>query len=240
MASALPGDICVGQHSVCIVRAALLDDTCAPVGGADSGIITTGIITATASPELLEGQTFEQVDGCGDIAWTYSTPSKIRRFNLTGELTYFDHEAMQLIFGGSLIVGGAGSEFTGDSIGWAAPNYTDDAPAKVYVEFITKVAGAGIGDCSVGGVAIPAAVGHIFGKSSFVPGDRTFAAEAATLAFTATNEANPNLASGPWGDYPGAGDIPNSPYVQVSYSQAEYDAIADLAACGYVTLASGS
>jgi hypothetical protein len=240
MASNLPGDICVGQHSVCIIRAALLNDNCAPAGGTDSGIITTGIITATASPELLEGQTFEQVDGCGDIAWTYSTPSKIRRFNLTGELTYFDHEAMQLIFGGSVIVGGSTSDFTGDSIGWAAPNYTDAAPDQLYVEFITKVTGAGIGECSVGGSAIPAAVGHIFGKSRFVPGDRTFAAEAATLAFTATNEANPNLGAGPWRDFPGVGSMPNSPYFQVSYSQAEYDAIADLAACGYVTLPAGS
>lgn len=240
MPSALPGDICVGQHSVCIIRAAVLADNCRPEGGADSGIITTGIITATASPELLEGQTFEQVDGCGDIAWTYETPAKIRKFNLTGELTFFDHEAMSILFGGSIIVGGSTSDFIGDSIGWAAPNYTEAAPPAVYVEFITKVTGAGVGECSVGGQAIPAAVGHIFGKARFVPGDRTFAAEAATLAFTATNVANPNLGAGPWQDYPGVGNMPNSPYFQVSYSQAEYDAIASLAACGFVTLPVGS
>ena len=47
---------------------------------------------------------------------------------------------------------------------------------------------------------------------------------------------NPNVGDGPWGDFPGAGGVPNSPYIQVSYSQAEYDAIADLAACGFQTL----
>ena len=240
MPSALPGDVCVGQHSVCIIRAAVLNSNCTPAGGADSGIITTGIITATASPELLDGQTFEQVNGCGDIAWTYVTPARIRKYNLTGELTYFDHEAMSLLFGGSVIVGGSTSDFVGDSIGWAAPNYTDAAPAELYVEFITKVTGQGVGDCSVGGAALPAAVGHCFGKARFVPGDRTFAAEAATLSFTATNVANPNLGSGPWQDYPGVGAMPNSPYFQVSYSQDEYDAIADLAACGFVTLPVGS
>ena len=184
---------------------------------------------------MLEGQTFEQVDGCGDIAWTYETPARIRKYNLTGELTYFDHEAMSILFGGTIIVGDGGTAFAGDSIGWAAPNYTEAAPDQVYVEFITKVAGAGIGDCGNPGDPIPAAVGHIFGKSRFVPGDRTFAAEAATLSFTGTNVANPNLGTGPWGDYPGTGTIPNSPYVQVSYSQAEYDAIVALAGCGFVT-----
>ena len=240
MASALPGDICVGQHSVCIIRAAVLNPDCTPTGGVDSGIITTGIITATASPELLEGQVFEQVDGCGDIAWTYETPARIRKYNLTGELTYFDHESMQLLFGGIIVVGGSTSDFVGDSIGWAAPNYTEAAPDPLYVEFITKVTGAGIGDCGNPGEPIPAAVGHIFGRSRFVPGDRTFAAEAATLSFTATNTANPNLGAGPWQDYPGVGTIPNSPYIQVSYSQAEYDAITALAGCGYVTLPAGS
>jgi hypothetical protein len=240
MASALPGAVCVGQHSVCLIRAAVLAADCTPVGGADSGIVTSGIITATATPELLEGQTIEQVDGCGDIAWSYETPSRIRKYNLTGELTYFDHEAMSILFGGAVIVGAGGSDFSGDSIGWAAPNYTDAAPDQVYVEFITKVAGAGIGECGDVLDPIPAAVGHIFGKARFVPGDRTFAAEAATLAFTATNVANPNLGTGPWGDFPGTGGIPNSPYVQVSYSQAEYDAILATAACGFATLPAGS
>jgi len=239
MASALPGAVCVGQHSVCIIRAAQLTSTCYPVGGVDSGIVTSGIITATASPELLDGQTFEQIDGCGDIAWTYETPARIRKYNLTGELTYFDHEAMEILFGGAVIVGGSTSDFVGDSIGWAAPNYTEVAPDPVYVEFITKVTAAGVGDCAPGG-NVPVAVGHVFGKSRFTPGDRTFAAEAATMAFTATNQANPNLGAGPWQDFPGVGAMPNSPYFQVSYSQAEYDVIVAAAACGYQTLPTGS
>jgi len=236
MASALPGDICVGQHSVCIIRAALLNSDCTVVGGVDSGFITTGIITATASMELQEGQSFEPINGCGDIAWTYDTPDKIRRVNLTGELAFFDHELMALMFGGSLVVGDTGTPYDGDNIGWAAPNYTEAAPDPLYVEFITKTAGEGVGECADAAQPFPPYVGHIFGKSRFVPGDRTFAAEAATVAFTGFSVANPNLVDGPWDDWPGTGDIPNSPYIQVSYSEAEYDAIADLAACGYQTL----
>lgn len=240
MASTLPGNVCVGQHSVCIIRAAVLNTDCTPAGGDDSGFITTGIITATASPELLEGQTIEQIDGCGDIAWTYQTPDKIRQYTLTGELAFFDHELMQIMFGGNLVVGGSTSDFVGEAIGWEAPNYTDAAADSLYVEFITKTVGEGVGECSTGGSTFPAAVGHIFGKARFVPGDRTFAADAAVVAFTGNNVANPNLGAGPWQDYPGVGALGSSPYIQVSYSQAEYDAIETLAACGYQTLPTGS
>jgi len=236
MASNLPGDICVGQHSVCIVRAAKLAPGCAPLGGTDSGFITTGIITATASPELQEGRTLEPLLGCGDTAWTYEERDRIRRYTLSGELAFFDHELMEVLFGGTLIVGGAQSDFVGDVIGWAAPNYTDEPAPDVYLEFIVKTAARGVGECSSGGAAFPAAVGHIFGKAALVPGDSTFSAEAATVNFNGTSTANPALSNGPWGDWPGVETIPASGHVQVSYSFDEYDAIAELAACGYATL----
>jgi hypothetical protein len=241
MASNLAGDICVGQHSVCIVRAAVLKPNCRPLGGVDSGFVSAGIITATASPQLREGQTFEPETGCGRIAWTYEQPDQIRSFDVSGELTFFDHEMMEILFGGELIVGGSQSDFSGEVIGWAAPNYTDDPPPPIYLEFITLTAAEGLGNCQASVEdSVPSAVGHIFGKVRLAPGDRTFAAEAATVAFSGNAVANPNLFDGPWNDWPGTDPIPNSPYVQVSYSLDEYEAIADLAACGYQTLPSGS
>jgi hypothetical protein len=234
MASALPGEICVGEHSVCLVRAALLGPDCAPVGGADTGIVTTGIITATATPEFIDGASFEPVTGCGRIAWAYETRSQIRRYTLSGELTYFDHEAMSILFGGDLIVGDVGSAFAGDNIGWASPFYTDvDVPDNIYIEFITLTAGEGVGDCGNPGDPFPAAVGHIFPKASLNPGERTMEFDAATLSFDGFSVNNPNIGTGPWEDFPGVGGIPNTGYVRVSYSQDEYDAIVDLAACGF-------
>lgn len=233
MASALPGDICVGQHSVCLVRAALLGADCTPVGGADTGIVTTGIITATASPEFQDGASFESTNGCGDLAWVYETKRKIRRYNVSGELTYFDHEAMSLLFGGDLVVGDTGTGFAGDNIGWAAPWYTDEQSPDVYLEFITLTAGEGVGDCGNPGDPFPVAHGHIFPKVGLVPGERTMEFDAATLSFEGSSVNNPNIADGPWNDFPGVGGIPNSGYIQVSYSAAEYAAIAALAACGF-------
>jgi hypothetical protein len=237
MASALPGDICVGEHSVCLVRAALLDTDCTPLGGADSGIVTTGIITATATPETNDGASFEPLTGCGDIAWVFNKKPQIRRYGLSGELTYFDHEAMSILFGGDLVVGDVGTDFAGDNIGWASPFYTDATEAPdVYLEFITLTAGQGVGDCGNPGDPFPAAVGHIFPKASLNPGERTMEFDAATLSFDGFSVNNPNIGDGPWDDFPGVGGIPNSGYIRVSYSQDEYDAILALAACGFQVL----
>jgi len=240
MASNLPGEICVGQHSVCLIRAAVLKPNCRPLGGVDSGFVSAGIITATATPQLQEGATFEPLTGCGDIAFTFEKPDQIRAFDLSGELTFFDHEMMEILFGGTIIVGDTGTPFVGKNIGWAAPNFTDAPPPPIYLEFITLTAGQGIGDCSDEDGGIPYAVGHIFGKTRLTPGDRTFEFESASVAFNGKSVANPSLFDGPWNDWPGSTNIPNSPYVQVSYSLSEYDAIADLAACGYQTLPAGS
>ena len=233
MASALPGDICVGQHSVCLLRAAQLGPDCVPTRGADSGIITPGIITATATPEYIDGASFEPLTGCGDIAWTFETRDRIRRYTLSGELTYFDHEAMSLLFGGQLIVGASGTAFANDNIGWASPWYTDDDPDDVYLEFITKTAGAGVGQCAPAEDPFPAYVGHIFPKATLNPGDRTFEFDAATLTFDGFSVANPNIGTGPWGDFPGTGGIPSTGYVQVSYSADEYAEMLELASCGF-------
>ena len=232
MASALPGDICVGQHSVCIVRAALLDNDCTPLGGADSGIVTTGIVTATATPEFLDGASFEPQNGCGDIAWTFETKAKPRRVNISGELTYFDHEAMYILFGGDIIVGAGGSDFSGDNIGWGMPWYTDDESPDVYLEFITLTAGQGVGQCYDPEDPFPGAVGHIFPKTSLNMGERTFEFDAATLTFEGSSVNNPNIGNGPWGDFPGVA-APNTGYYTVGYSADEYAAILALAACGF-------
>lgn len=240
MPSNLPGDICVGQHSVCLIRAALLNPDCTPVGGADSGFITTGIITATATPEVQEAVTLEQTNGCGDIEWTYERPARMRAVTLSGELAFFDHEMMQILFGGELVIGGPTSDFAGKVIGWASPNYTDDPPPALYLEFMTLTAGQGVGECSDAADGFPAAAGHIFGKARLTPGEWSFTSEAASVQFTGRAVANPNLGAGPWQDWNGVGAIPNKPHIQTSYSADEFAAIKDLAACGYATLPAGS
>ena len=54
------------------------------------------------------------------------------------------------------------------------------------------------------------------------------------MPFSGNSTINPNLNNGPWDDYPG-GNIPNSPYIPVSYSKAQYDGMVAIARCGYQT-----
>jgi hypothetical protein len=241
MATNLAGGVCLGQHSVCLLRAAALDSSCVPVGGTDSGIVTLGIITLTASAEVEEGRVFEPKNGCGRISWTYEEPDVVKRYNLTGELSYHDPEMKYLLFGGSLITGHASaSDFPNKVIGWAAPHYTDEQSNGVYLEVITRTAAEGIGECASQGDEVPYASGYIFGKVKLTPGDLTFEDAESTVPFTGVASSNPNLFNGPWNDWVGDGYIPNGPVIQVFYSRAEYDAIATVARCGFQTLPAGS
>jgi uncharacterized protein YraI len=56
------------------------------------------------------------------------------------------------------------------------------------------------------------------------------------VSLTGTVEGNPNLVFGPWNDYPNTGVVPNSPKVEVYYSQEQYEEIAEAVGCGYATL----
>lgn len=245
MASNLAGGgVCIGAHDACILRVAKLATDCSPLGGADSGIISAGIVTMTASADIEEGTVLEPKTGCGDIGFTVEQPSRTKRVNLTGDLLFHDAELMEVLFGGHLILGSATSDFNGDVIGWAEADITEPAPNPVYLEVITRNSARGAGECSTAGVAVPYAQGHIFGKARLTLGDETFENDVRNLSFTGVSTSNPALFNGPWNDFPGTVDgnpyIPTSPRVKVYYSREEYDAIADLAGCGYVELPAAS
>lgn len=240
MPSNLAGGLNLGQFNACVVRVAALDTDCSPLGGNGSGWVTTGLVTMTATPDIEEGTVFEPKTACGSIAYTYEEPDRVKRVNLAGEFIFHDLEAMELMFGGSVILGAGGGDFAGEVIGYAVPNYTETANNGVYFEVITQVSGEGAGDCIASGSGFPTYFGHIFGKVKMAIGERTFENDVARLSFTGKATANPNLFDGPWNDFPGAGYIPNSPWVQVGYAADEYAAILATAAAGYDDLPSGS
>ena len=87
MPTNLPADgICIGSHSVCLLRAARLNADCSPEGGDSSGIITTAIVTLTATPDVQDDTTFEPEDGCGRTLFAYSRQGLTRRYNITGSV----------------------------------------------------------------------------------------------------------------------------------------------------------
>ena len=240
MASNLAGNVCIGQLNACIVRAARLDADCTPTGGADTGIVTAGLATLTADPQLEEGTMFEPKNACGDIMYTYEQDTRIKRYSLSGEFLFFDYEMMALLFGGGTILGRAAGSFSGKVIGHYMPKYTAAASNGVYLEVITQNVTAGSGTCIPATVGAPAYTGHIFGKAKLYPGSRTFENDVARCTFTGTATNNGYLTDGPFNDFPGTGYTPDSPYIQVGYSAAEYATIAAGVSCGYKITSPGS
>jgi hypothetical protein len=241
MASVLPGGVCVLQRNVCILRLAKLDADCSPSGGADSGIVTTGIVSMTATPNVEEGVVAEPKNGCGRILATVTDPDIVKYYDVDGEIATHDVEMMTILFGGSsTILGKSGGPHANQAIGWASPGPDTNRGNGVYLEVITQVFAIGAGDCVPVSSSYPPYVGHIFGKVYAVPGERTFENDVANVAFTGKAYQNPALFDGPWNDFPGAGYIPTRPYVTAGYSQTQFDAINAVAGCGLKTLPAGS
>ena len=240
MSSNLAGSLNIGTLQACILRAAALDSDCSVVGGTNGGIVTAGLVTMTADPDVEEGTTYEQKNGCGDLLFTYEKDDVIKRYNLSGEFGFMDWEFMALVFGGTTLLGKSGGDFAGKVIGYADRLYTAAQRNGVYLEVITTAIAEGAGSCTIAGSTTPVAIGHVFGKTKLVPGSKDFGDDIMRLTFAGKSTNNPNLYDGPWNDYPGAGYIPNTPYFQIGYTQAEYDAIAAAVGAGYVDLPTGS
>lgn len=241
MASNLPSLTELAQYNAALIRAARLAADCSPVGGADSGYVTIGLATATASPDIEEGSQVRPKNANGVVMYTINNPDIVQGYNLTGEFITYDPEGMELWFGGETVLGAAGGDYAGQVIGYAAPGPSSDPTNGVYLEIITRQVGRGAGDCQATGADFPPYVGHIFPKSKMTIGDRNFEEGEGRLQWTAKVTNNPALYNGPWNDYPGAGYISaDSPYVQVGYSEAEYQAILATAGAGYKTLPAGS
>ena len=61
-----------------------------------------------------------------------------------------------------------------------------------------------------------------------------FAIRRSADAFTASAFTNPTAAMDPFTDWPGTGSVPNKPYTEIDYSQAQFDTIVATAAPGYI------
>ena len=233
MPSNLASTINIGKHSACLVRLARLDTDCSPLQGTDSVFVTAGLVTLTGTPLVEEGTQVEPKTACGDYAFRVEKPDRIKRYDLSGEFIFFDHELMFSMFGGTSVVGRAATPFATKVVGHAMPDPATALSGNgMYLEVIQLTALQGVGDCNPS-ASSPYAYGTIFPRVKFVPGDSSFTEDAATLTFTGKATANPNMFDGPWNDWPGTGYMPNSPKIDVLYSKTQYDAMAVLARAGW-------
>jgi hypothetical protein len=240
MPTQLPTTTPTGQINVTLFRIARLDSDCTIVGGNNSGYTTVGLSSITATPEVEEGTDVEPKNGEGTIMFIVPGDDVVKRFNLSGEMWFFDWEAMELMFGGEVLLGAAGGDFAGQTNGYASPNATAAPPNGVYLETITQQVAQDAGDCVTVGGSFAPYVGDIYGKVKLTLGELSREEGAARLTFTGKATSNPNLFDGPWNDSPIAGYLRNSPWQQVGYSAAEYAAILATVRAGYQDLPTGS
>lgn len=243
MPSNLASDTELGQLGASLVRVASLDTDCSILGGNCSAFITTALTSINPEPDVEEGTVFEPKTAGGTTFYTYRRPDVVKRINMTIEFIGLDWEQEKILWGGNTIIGDAGSFSPSDVVGYAYPDAADTPYSGVYVEIIRQQVAKGAGDCVTSGGGFAPYVGHIFGRAKLVRGGETFEDAPGAISATGFTTSNPNLYDGPWNDWPGAAPyayIPTSPWIEIGYTQAQFDSMFALAGAGCIDLAAGS
>ena len=220
--------VCLGSARVCALRVTRLDDTCRIVQGANNAVVSTAIVRLQSSPEYETGDEFIQKNGCGDIALVVKTGDKLKRMTLQLELCTRDMELIELLTGASLYTIGA------DVSGIARRGVGLSDPDPVSVELWTKAIPTGTG----GGCASEAGGWWrwVYPKATFTLGDVTHENGIGLVQLSGFAEPNPYWGNGPFNDWP-ADELlqEDSPEHFVLDSDGP-----PTAACGYITVPSGS
>lgn len=173
------------------LRVARLEPNGVPDPGADNLYVTDSQISLAIGYNNRAGDDFEQPNGAGDICFAFLEPDKYK--NLTFALSVCDHspEFYELLIGGGLIEEG------GESIGHSLPLVgTAGNTNGVSMEgWSHNIEGSGIS-------ADYPYVRHVFGKTTWVPADKTLENNPIVSAFTGVGYENDNLHDGVGNDFP--------------------------------------
>jgi len=243
MATNLAGGVCIGHYDVCLVRVGRLDALCAPVYGADNGVISSAIVSLTAGPEIEAGAEVLQKNGCGAILINVKKQDKIKRRNLTGVIGLHDYEMFELMFGGGLLTGAAGTPWAGEVSGYAEPGPDSDDRNPISFEVVVRNAIQGQGQCQAAGETSPSYTGYIFPKAFLTRGDVEIVEGIQVVNFTGTSEPNPAYFTGPfrdWDDYAAETFPDYSSMVEIGYDELPLAGIVGAPDCGYQTTPASS
>ncbi len=213
---------CKNRLGPCAMRFERLDAaTGIPVSGSATGAwaVCAGVVQLGLTPNLYTGDDIAEADGCGNLVVVRKYPDQVKRGDVTLDFLTYDWPALELLYGASLLTN------AGDIIGVA--------------DLI---------DVSCGEALVPPAVAlHVWSQNwaCDVPGDPTYIhdvfpflnmkPDARTLAKGVVHVkakgyafANPNYASGAFGDTP---ILPATAW----HAEFEDDALPDCTgSCGYL------
>lgn len=183
---------CVGQYSVCAMRAARLDATCTPLNSLGSIVVTAALVSLAMTPDVEEGKKFEPKTGCGAIPWTAEEDDRIKRYTLNMELATWDYELVEILTGSPLIIGDGGTTYAAKVIGFESKGPNSATYNGCSLELWTKTSGSG-GPCGPASTN-PPYVRHIFPRCKFRIGDHTLQNDVLNAHFAgwSTNNASWN------------------------------------------------
>lgn len=223
-------DVCIGQYQACAIRAHRLNATCVPQTGANNTVTTAALVTMTATYQVETGQEFGPVAACGERVWRVQDQDKIQQLNITMSLALWDFELLEILTGGTLQVGAAGSVDPSGVIGMADRGPGAGNFVGASMEVYTKAAiGSGEVCVASGGLSF-GWVRHLYPRvvmrlDSLEHSNNT---DGLLVNLTGFGFVNPAWGNGPLDDWPATGGVPvDSAHAQV------FMANLPTVACGY-------
>jgi hypothetical protein len=124
-------DYCFSAIDMLALRVTLLENDGTPDGGASNLYVTDDPIQLSQTPRVTTGATSEQKNGRGIPCAGKTAKDTLTGWTLAGTFCKFEVEMLQLMFGGTLLLGGTGGT---ESIGLADPDPADERQFGVAIE----------------------------------------------------------------------------------------------------------
>jgi len=101
-----------GQAQACLIRVARLNDDGSPSEGSCNLYVTEKLVSLEWSPEVNDGDTISQLDGCGEEELFFRADDVLRWLNLTMRVVAPEPELLEFFAGGTV------HNLSGDTTGY--------------------------------------------------------------------------------------------------------------------------
>lgn len=209
---------CFTPVMACRLRVARLDADGTPLNGLNDVVVTDSLVRLGYQVQVEEGSLITRKNGCGTVCVRRQAPDTVAGINLTLEFCKSDYELEELLTQAGLVM------VDGDVVGSTLPDIDTELTQRVSVEAWAE---AWDGDeqatDELGNLLY---VRYVFPRTSWVPGDRAAAEEAAAILYTGRGFSNSNFGTGP------GADLPDGVYITPKGEYVSGDDLPD-ANCGY-------
>lgn len=187
---------CAAHLNVCAVRATRLLDDCTYATGPENSVTTISTVSLNVTPEIEEGETIRQLNGCGDVCLNINQPDQIVSNNIEIEFCTYDIDLLNILTCSDPVLNA-----DGDSIGAHTRSGVIDCPGA-FLEIWSRV-GQSTGSCGAGEAAALQFVRRVYPRVNLINSSGiTLENGFNTFTLSGTAEANPNALDGPFSDLP--------------------------------------